>query len=231
VPAGTAYGNTIFSWSGIQCSSPSRTNIVSAGKNSSEGLLGSHPSVVCKICFTPGHTTVGCVFAFAIFNAVDTDESVWYPDSAAGSHMTPNEGNLLIKYVYNGTDCVQVRNESLLPIKHVGSCYVSTVDKPLIVRNVFHVSHLQHNLLSVKRLYQDNNCIVVFDPYSICIKDKTSGKILLHTSSTGNVYPLTVPASFPSAFAILLDPATSWHCRLGHCGARILSFLKNINLV
>ena len=29
VPAGTAYGNTIFSSSSIQCSSPSRTNIVS----------------------------------------------------------------------------------------------------------------------------------------------------------------------------------------------------------
>ena len=37
--------------------------------------------------------------------------------------------------------------------------------------------------------------MVVFDASSVCVKDKTSGRILLHASSTGNVYPLAIPAS------------------------------------
>jgi len=34
--------------------------------------------------------------------------------------MTPNDGNLLSKSIYNGPDCLRVRNGSLLPIKHLG---------------------------------------------------------------------------------------------------------------
>ena len=115
MPIGSAYGNTIFSWSSIQCSSPSCTNHVSAGYNSFEGVLGSHPNAVCHICFAPGHTAVGCpqrytpsqphsVPAFATFNAINANESVWYPDSATASHMTPMEGNLLSKSIYTGSD-------------------------------------------------------------------------------------------------------------------------------
>jgi len=91
--------------------------------------------------------------------------------------------------LYNVTNCGWVGNESLLSIKHVGSRYVSTVDKLLILRNVLHVPYPKHNLLSIKQLCQDNNCIVVFDASSVCFKDKISGRILLHVSSTGDVYP------------------------------------------
>ena len=54
---------------------------------------------------------------------------------------------------------------------------------------------------------------------------------MLHASSSGNVYPLAVSESSPSAFATLLDPATFWHHRLGHYGARILSSLLTRNLI
>jgi len=64
--------------------------------------------------------------------------------------MTPNDGNWLSKSIYNGPDYVRVGNGSLLPIKHVGVRYVSTVDKPIVLRNVLRVPHLKHNLLPVK---------------------------------------------------------------------------------
>ena len=69
------------------------------------------------------------------------------------------------------------------------------------------------------------------DASSICVKGKISGRTLLHASSIGNVYPLAIPMSSHSAFATLLDPITSWHYHLVHCGARILSLLQNRNLV
>ena len=129
------------------------------GNNSSEAVFGSHPNVICQICFAPEHTAVGCpqrytpsqnVPAFATFNAVDANESIWYPNSTAASHMTPHEGNLLSKSLYNDTDRVRVGNGLLLPIKHVGSLNISTPHQPLVLNNVLHVPSLKHNLLSVK---------------------------------------------------------------------------------
>ena len=145
--------------------------------------------------------------------------------------MTPTEGNLLSKSTYIGTDRVRVGNSTLLPIQHVGHLKIPTVTKPLVLNNVLHVPSLKHNLLSVKQLCKDNNCVVVFDDSSVCVKDKTSGNVLLHASLTGNVYPLAVPDSSPKAFATLIDSTTTWHYRLGHCGVRTLSFLKAKNLV
>ena len=123
--------------------------------------------------------------------------------------MTPDERNLLSESVYTGLDCVWVGNGYLLPIKHVGSRYVSTVAQPLVLTNILHVLKSKHNLLSVKQLCQDNNCIVVFDDPSVCVKDKTLGRSLLHASSIGNVYPLAIPKPSTSAFTAILDPATS----------------------
>jgi len=122
--------------------------------------------------------------------------------------MTPNEGTLHCKTIYNGTDSIWIGNGSLLPIKQIGSFSVPTVAQPLILKRVLHVPSLKHNLLSVKQLCQDNNCIVVFDDSSVCVKDNTSGNILLRASSTSNVYPLAIPSSSSSAFAALLNPAT-----------------------
>ena len=98
------------------------------GNNSSEGVFGSHLNAVCQICFVPGKTAATCpsqylsqqssvpVQAYATFNAVDANESVWYPDSAVASHMNPGEGNLLSTSAYNGTKCVRVGNGTFFPI-------------------------------------------------------------------------------------------------------------------
>ena len=140
--------------------------------------------------------------------------------------MTPTEGNLLSKSAYTGIDQVQVGNGTLFPIKHVGQIIISRVAKPLALNNMLHVPSLKHNLLSVKQLCKGNNCVVVFDDSSVCIKDKTSGNFLLHASSTGNVYPLAVPDSSSKAFAALLDPATTWHRRLGIVELEFYLFLN-----
>ena len=141
-----------------------------------------------------------------------------------GCYLTHDSyrSKLLSKSAYTGTNRVRVGNGTLLPTKHASHLKISIFTKPLVLNNVLHVPSLKHNLLSVKQLCQDNNCVVVFDDSSVCVKDKTSGNVLLHASSTRNVYPLVVPDSFPKAFAALIDPVTTWHRWLGHCGVRTL---------
>ncbi|CAH9121510.1 unnamed protein product [Cuscuta epithymum] len=56
------------------------------------------PPVVCQLCYSPGHSAINCprftnsTPALAAIPTGETNASVWYPDSGASAHMTPNEG-------------------------------------------------------------------------------------------------------------------------------------------
>ena len=143
------------------------------------------------------------LLAYATFNYVNADEQIWYPDSAAASHMTPDDSKLLIKSVYSGTSLVKVGNETLLPIKHTGHSVITILVKPLRLSRVLHVPQLSHNLLSVRQLCRDNNCCVVFDFDSVLFKDKATSNVLLQVPSVGNVYLVSLPDESPVVLANL----------------------------
>ncbi|XP_038708535.1 uncharacterized protein LOC120003586 [Tripterygium wilfordii] len=70
------------------------------------GILGPSPSPdVCQICDIPGHRADQCYHryntactpndlprSFAAMSVGETNDSSWYPDSGASTHMTPHEG-------------------------------------------------------------------------------------------------------------------------------------------
>ena len=101
---------------------------------------------------------------------------------------------------------------------HVGHSRLPSKTEPLRLTNVLHVPKLQHNLLSVRQLCQDNNCNVVFDSSSIPVKDNAMGDVLLQASSLGPVDTIPVHAvssTVPTNVA-LIESADLWHRRLGH---------------
>ncbi|KAF3671634.1 hypothetical protein FXO37_07936 [Capsicum annuum] len=138
------------------------------------------------------------------------------------AHMTPSEGNLLHKTPYTGHNRVLVGDGKLLNISNIGYTQLPSTSRPLHMRSVFHVPQLKHNLISVKKLRDDNNCVVNFDSSSISVKDKASGQTLLRESSKGDVYPLSSKSlcSHPQALVAVQQSGDVWHRRLGHCGAR-----------
>ena len=109
--------------------------------------------------------------------------------------MMPNEGSLLFKSFYNGTECVRAGNGTTLPIKHIGSFAISIVARSLSLKNVFHVPSLKSNLILVRQLCWDNNCSVIFYESFVCVKHKTLGRTLLEASSSGTLYPVHVTSS------------------------------------
>ncbi|KAL2900798.1 Retrovirus-related Pol polyprotein from transposon TNT 1-94 [Bienertia sinuspersici] len=80
---------------------PPPSTSTGSGSPSVEGVLGSNPPIVCQICFHPGHSAQSCPSryapqstpALAAMPVGETNESLWYPDSSASSHMTNNEGS------------------------------------------------------------------------------------------------------------------------------------------
>lgn len=93
--------------------------------------------------------------------------------------MTLDDGKLSSKSIYYGNSLVKIGDGTLLPIAHIGTSCLPSTQHPLSLTRVLHVPKLQHNLLFIRQLCQDNNCIVEFDSSSIRVKDNTSGNVLL----------------------------------------------------
>lgn len=92
---------------------------------------------------------------------------------------------------------------------------------------MYYVHDLSHNLLSIK-LCIDNNCIASFDVFSVVVKDKVTGRIVLWSKSNSPLYPLYAAPSQVGSFALAasLTSADRWHQRLGHANHRSLDFLR-----
>ena len=76
--------------------------------------------------------------------------------------MMPDEGNLPPETPYSGLGLVNVGDGNLFTISSVGNLKVSTSSRPFCLNFVLHVPQLRHNLMSVKQVHRDDNCIVIF---------------------------------------------------------------------
>jgi hypothetical protein len=98
-------------------------------------------SNTCQICGRMGHSALKCWYrydyayeanenisqALACTTLSDShDDTRWYTDTGATSHMTSTSGNLQSFFPYHGHDYVVVGNGSRLPISHVGHTTLSS---------------------------------------------------------------------------------------------------------
>ncbi|CAH9117877.1 unnamed protein product [Cuscuta europaea] len=96
---GTVLSNFLTSYSNVNHLSTCSTNHVSAGFPYVDDTYSHTPvSVVCQICFSPGHSALMCprfvgssTPALAPLPTGEHNASVWYPDSGASAHMTPHD--------------------------------------------------------------------------------------------------------------------------------------------
>ncbi|KAD4385470.1 hypothetical protein E3N88_25638 [Mikania micrantha] len=98
---------------------------------------------------------------------------------------------------------------------------------PLQLNNILLAPHLIKNLLSVRRLTTDNMISIEFDPFGFLVKDYQTRIPILRCNSTGDLYPLSLPAAqftTPTTFAALSQDL--WHRRLGHPGSSLLRVLN-----
>ncbi|PHT47016.1 hypothetical protein T459_35622 [Capsicum annuum] len=146
-------------------------------------------------------------------NLEEVQPTVWYPDSGASAHMTPDPSTLTSHTPYFGSSQVMVGDGTLLPIKSIGSSTPSTTSKPFLLKNVLYVPSLTKNLLSIQRLCADNNCFIHFTDSGSFFKDMKTGTTLLHCNNSGSLYPLHVAPSSSSSLGLYAKilPASLWH--------------------
>jgi transposase InsO family protein len=156
---------------------------------------------------------------------------LWYVDSAASNHMTPNPTALCHVRPYDGQSVIQTANGSSLPIAAVG-------DASSALTNVFLAPQLSTNLISVGQLVE-NNCDVKFSGDGCVVQDQVTGEPIAKGPKVGRLFPLFLPVpafspvSFITSFACntVSDPSMVWHRRLGHPNTQILSHVLNSSLL
>ena len=76
---------------------------------------------------------------------------------------------------------------------------------------------------------------VEFDPYGFSVKELDTGKIILRSNSTGDLYPFKsthgASSSTSPSSVFLASSYSVWHYRLGHPGKVILDFLSSSNAI
>jgi hypothetical protein len=158
----------------------------------------------------------------------------WYPDSGATYHLTSNIDNLnLTADEYKGSDQIRVGNGNGLSIKNIGNTRLFTSSQNFDLFNVLHVPTISKNLISVHKFTKDTNTFFEFHPYYFLLKDRKSGKILLHDPNKHGLYQFPNSTNKLPAFVHVGGRVSTsqWHSRLGHPALRVVRrVLSNFRL-
>ncbi|GFS35858.1 hypothetical protein Acr_00g0042540 [Actinidia rufa] len=161
-------------------------------------------------CFTRSKTprkgsqnSANLAEAFAARSILDSNNSDWYPDSSATSHMTHDPEGVDVPVVYSGNERVMVGNGQSLPISHIGSVSTLIPKSSLLLSNVLVVPGIKKNLISISQLTKDNNYCVTFSPSGFTIQVWVTrvvlgvGKCENGLDGLGESFPRTSPTVSP----------------------------------
>jgi len=104
---------------------------------------------------------------------------------------------------------------------------------PHSIDNVYLVDVLQHNLLSVPQLCDEEN-LVVFSPTRCLVVNMNTGDVVLRGKRHKNVYKVCIsslPQNTLTCLSALNDDVMLWDKRLGHASLSLLNKLISKDLV
>ncbi|TXG57288.1 hypothetical protein EZV62_018601 [Acer yangbiense] len=109
--------------------------------------------------------------ALAALHIQEGNDTNFYADSGATTHITNDVGKLSSAQTYTGNDFIYVGNGNKLPISRTGNALLRTVHGDFNLKDVLVVPKLTKKLLSVSQLTLDNACTFEFNANGFVIKD------------------------------------------------------------
>lgn len=125
-------------------------------------------------------------------------DPMWYANSGATNHSTPDIKNLNHQTEYKGNESLSVGNGDLLTIEDVGYSVVPLKINPkthLHLHNILHVPDLTKSLLSISKLCKDNHVFTEFHSDRCFVKDKVTKRVLLKGKVKDGLYHMEL--SYP----------------------------------
>nr|GEY58820.1 retrovirus-related Pol polyprotein from transposon TNT 1-94 [Tanacetum cinerariifolium] len=150
-------------------------------------------------------------------------------DSGCSKHMTGNP-KLLINFVEKFLGTVKFGNDQIIPILGYGDLVQGSV----IIKRVYYVEGLNHNLFSVGQ-FCDADLEVAFRKSTCYIRDLKGNDLL--TGSRGTyLYSITLQDTTSPNLICLMAKATSsqawlWHRRLSHLNFDTINLLSKNDIV
>jgi hypothetical protein len=194
------------------------------GRGRSTG--GSCPQ--CQVCLKIGHTTIRCWYRYeedyvseprsvAAASGPGADNA-WYIDSGATDHITGKLDRLTMHETYTGTNQIHTTNGAGMGITRIGTSFIPTSGRNLVLNNVLHFPSTHKNLIFVHRFTLDYDTYIEFHPFFFLIKDHKMRQVLLQGPCRGGLYPLPPSTSKfrKLVFHAIKIPVNRWHSRLGH---------------
>ena len=155
----------------------------------------------------------------------------WYLDSATTDNITNDLSNLNCYQPYHHSEQITIGNGNSIPIHHTSNGLLPTPHYSFKLQNILHFDFMTSNLVSIQKLAQDNNYVVILDAYGFVIQDKLTRKVLHKGTNFHGLYhflPLTTSAHHvdsPQAhfrlspspvFTVSTASSSLWHHRLGY---------------
>lgn len=98
------------------------------------------------------------------------NDTAWILYIGAIHHITHDYSNLSNPNPYPGTDGVIVGNGVSIPIFNFGRANLTFFDNTLSLNNVLHTPQVNTNLVSIHKLYEDNDIFIEFHSHSFLIR-------------------------------------------------------------
>ena len=150
---------------------------------------------------------VNCCLTFAT-----ADVHKWIVDTGAKDHMTTFLDGLVDVKQAPSNSVINLPNGGVAAITHIGNL---TLQNGLLLKNVLYVPTFNHNLLSIRKLAQDNGCYATFTPTKCIILSNVGNSILATGVIDNGLYCFVDPLQSRSNVAVYND-FSLWHKRLGH---------------
>jgi len=150
--------------------------------------------------------------------------SLWFPDSGATSHITPQAENIQMPRSFEGKK-IYTADGTPLNILSSGSSMAGIDNKKFLLTDLLHVPSATRNLLSIHRFCVDNNVSVNFNASKVQVWKQGTREVLAEGSARGGLYELNLDLGHTVALNCSYDSHFLWHCRLGHLNANSMSVL------
>lgn len=211
--------------------------LFSKGRNSKKKNSSKKKQRKCYICDSPTHLSKSCPKndnkgtnknahannAFCAFlSGTETGSNVWYIDSGASNHMTPN-GNMLSEKKDSDIAHITAANNERIKVESVGSTTICADDGKIAVDRVLHVPGLAVNLLSVSKIVERGNS-VLFNKEGCFIKN-SGNEMVASCKSTNGIY--RIEAAGVCMLTKHKATAMEWHRKIGHVNYQTLVKMKN----
>ena len=169
--------------------------------------------------------------AFTSCTLNDNQDSDWYTDTGATTHMTNDATQLDKSNTYTGKDRVIVGNGASFPISHTDTISPTS---SLTLKDVLVMPGLTKNLISISKLTSDFPFSITFTNDRFIIQNQVTRRVVVTGQRENGLYVLE--RGHQSLISVLSNncPQASfdvWHAHLGHVSHSIISlFNKNRQL-